>query len=95
MMDILEKLAARDMSSERRREYWQRITVVVDRAMCEDCIRPSGDAGVPVFQCASSSAFIIANAQASDIAQNGSQSLSNCFRQALLLEEPAKCAFTP
>ncbi|KAG6609987.1 uncharacterized protein IUM83_00663 [Phytophthora cinnamomi] len=39
MMDIREKLAARDMSSERRREYWQRITVVVDRAMCEDCIR--------------------------------------------------------
>ncbi|KAE9299501.1 hypothetical protein PF008_g23231 [Phytophthora fragariae] len=39
LMDIREKLAAQDMPSERRRTYWQRIAIFVDRAMCEDCIR--------------------------------------------------------
>ncbi|EGZ28378.1 hypothetical protein PHYSODRAFT_471773 [Phytophthora sojae] len=39
LMDIREKLAAQNMPPEQRRLYWQRIVVVVDRAMCEDCIR--------------------------------------------------------
>ncbi|OWZ14662.1 hypothetical protein PHMEG_00011829 [Phytophthora megakarya] len=39
LMDIQEKLAVQELTPERRRAYWQRITIVVDRAMCDDCIR--------------------------------------------------------
>ncbi|GMF35513.1 unnamed protein product [Phytophthora fragariaefolia] len=39
LMDIREKLVALDIAQDRRKSYWQRIVIVVDRAMCEDCIR--------------------------------------------------------
>ncbi|KAG7380554.1 hypothetical protein PHYPSEUDO_007064 [Phytophthora pseudosyringae] len=39
LVDVQEKLAAQEMPPERRRAYWQRIVIAVDRAMCEDCIR--------------------------------------------------------
>uniref|UniRef100_H3GVI6 Single-strand DNA deaminase toxin A-like C-terminal domain-containing protein n=1 Tax=Phytophthora ramorum TaxID=164328 RepID=H3GVI6_PHYRM len=39
LMDIREKLAAEELSPRRRQLYWQHIVIVVDRAMCDDCIR--------------------------------------------------------
>ncbi|KAF1792693.1 DYW domain [Phytophthora cactorum] len=39
LMDIQEKLAAKGMPPERRLLYWQRIVIIVDRAMCDDCIQ--------------------------------------------------------
>ncbi|KAG2772682.1 hypothetical protein PC129_g11735 [Phytophthora cactorum] len=39
LMDIQEKLAAKGMPPERRLLYWQRIIIIVDRAMCDDCIQ--------------------------------------------------------
>ncbi|KAL3673373.1 hypothetical protein V7S43_001089 [Phytophthora oleae] len=39
LMDVQEKLASQDVSLERRQAYWQRIAIIVDRAMCDDCIR--------------------------------------------------------
>lgn len=38
LMDIQEKLRAQEMPLEERRRYWEHITIVVDRAMCNDCI---------------------------------------------------------
>ncbi|KAK1948096.1 hypothetical protein P3T76_000386 [Phytophthora citrophthora] len=38
LMDVHEKLAAQNVPLEKRQAYWQRIAIVVDRAMCDDCI---------------------------------------------------------
>ena len=39
LMDIREKLNAKTVPPQLRCLYWQRIVIVVDRAMCDDCIR--------------------------------------------------------
>ncbi|TDH65083.1 uncharacterized protein CCR75_000643 [Bremia lactucae] len=39
LIDIREKLAARQISLKVRQKHWQRITIVVDRVMCDDCIQ--------------------------------------------------------
>jgi hypothetical protein len=39
LMDIREKLNATEESPQSRRQYWHRIVIVVDRGMCQDCIR--------------------------------------------------------
>ncbi|CEG43556.1 uncharacterized protein PHALS_13748 [Plasmopara halstedii] len=38
LIDIKEKLTARNLPANERRMYWEHITIVVDRAMCNDCI---------------------------------------------------------
>ncbi|CAI5704646.1 hypothetical protein KXD40_001888 [Peronospora effusa] len=39
LMDIREKLNAKKVPPQLRCLYWQRIVIVVDRAMCDDCVR--------------------------------------------------------
>ncbi|EEY65994.1 uncharacterized protein PITG_03529 [Phytophthora infestans T30-4] len=39
LMDIREKLESKEIPLDRRWLYWQHIAIVVDRAMCEDCIQ--------------------------------------------------------
>ncbi|KAG1693124.1 hypothetical protein DVH05_023904 [Phytophthora capsici] len=39
LMDVQEKLSTQDVPLEKRKAYWQCITIIVDRPMCEDCIR--------------------------------------------------------
>ncbi|ETK88837.1 hypothetical protein F441_07073 [Phytophthora nicotianae CJ01A1] len=39
LMDIHEKLVAREVPPKRRHLFWQRIAIIVDRAMCDDCIQ--------------------------------------------------------
>ncbi|RLN58429.1 hypothetical protein BBJ28_00007447 [Nothophytophthora sp. Chile5] len=39
LLDIREKLAELGMEKQRKQQYWKRLVMVVDRAMCADCIR--------------------------------------------------------
>ncbi|CAH0477244.1 unnamed protein product [Peronospora belbahrii] len=39
LMDIREKLTAKKILPQLRCLYWQRIVIMVDRVMCDDCIR--------------------------------------------------------
>uniref|UniRef100_A0AAV1VLR6 Single-strand DNA deaminase toxin A-like C-terminal domain-containing protein n=1 Tax=Peronospora matthiolae TaxID=2874970 RepID=A0AAV1VLR6_9STRA len=39
LMDVREKLVARDISIQMRCLFWQQLVIVVDRAMCDDCIQ--------------------------------------------------------